>query len=152
MKPFTVLVPLLLVPTALAGGAEFPVSAPTPTPAITYHPSGGTLPFSDAVEVGNTLYLSGKIGTDADGKLVAGGVKAETRQVLDNIEASLKRYGYTRAQLVKCTVMLTDMQDFATMNEVYGAWMVRPYPARSTLGVSGLALGASVEIECIAAK
>ncbi|GHF96861.1 hypothetical protein GCM10017783_05970 [Deinococcus piscis] len=150
MKPFTVLVPLLLVPVALAGGAEVP--APTPTLAITYHPSGGTLPFSDAVEVGNTLYLSGKVGTGADGKLVAGGVQAETRQVLDNIEASLERYGYARAHLVKCTVMLTDMQDFAAMNEVYGAWMVKPYPARSTLGVSGLALGASVEIECIAAK
>lgn len=150
MKPLTALLPLLLAPVALAGGAGMPL--PAPQSAITYHPSGGTLPFSDAVEVGNTLYLSGKIGTGADGKLVAGGVRAETRQVLDNIEASLKRYGYARSQLVKCTVMLTDMQDFAAMNEVYGAWMVKPYPARSTLGVSGLALGASVEIECIAAK
>lgn len=151
MKLLTALTALLLAPIALAGGAGMPAPAPV-TGVITYHPSGGPLPFSDAVEVGNTLYLSGKIGTGADGQLVPGGVRAETRQVLDNIEASLKRYGYARAQLVKCTVMLTDMQDFAAMNEVYSAWMVKPYPARSTLGVSGLAAGASVEIECMAAK
>ncbi|WP_261664297.1 RidA family protein [Deinococcus sp. Marseille-Q6407] len=122
------------------------------TSPVTYHPSGGTLPFSDAVEVGHTLYLSGKIGTGADGKLVPGGVQAETRQVLANIEASLNKYGYVRANLVKCTVMLADMGDFAAMNEIYGAWMPRPYPARSAMGVSGLAAGAKVEIECIAAR
>lgn len=146
MKPLLWTALFLALPTALAGGAAAPARY------VTHYASGGTLPFSEAVQVGRTLYVSGQIGFDAAGKLVKGGVKAETLQALNNMEAVLKSHGYTRANLVKCTVMLTDMKQFAAMNEVYGAWMVKPYPARSALGVSGLAAGASVEIECIAAK
>lgn len=140
--------------SALAGGGVPLLVTPVTSAAqpVTYYPSSGTLPFSEAVEVGNTLYLSGQIGFDAAGKLVPGGIQAETRQTLANIEAVLHEHGYAKRNLVKCMVMLTDMGDFVAMNEVYGAWMVKPYPVRSAFGVSGLAAGASVEIECMAAK
>ncbi|MGP9556297.1 RidA family protein [Psychrobacter sp. AOP7-A1-24] len=112
---------------------------------------GGTYPFSEAVRVGNTLYMSGQIGFK-DGKLVKGGIKSETKQVLDNIHSTLLKYGYQQSDIVKCMVMLTDMDDFDDFNKVYKAELMKPYPARSAFGVSELAAGASVEVECMAAK
>ena len=112
---------------------------------------GGTYPFSEAVQVGNTLYMSGQIGFK-DGKLVKGGIKAETKQALDNIHTTLRKYGYQKSDIVKCLAMLTDMDDFDDFNKIYKAELTKPYPARSAFGVSELAAGASVEIECIAAK
>jgi len=107
-------------------------------------------PFSDAVRVGNMLYLSGKLGTDSSG-LVAGGIKAETKQTLENIGALLERSGSSFDQVVKCTVMLADMGEWGAMNEVYVTFFPKDrLPARSAFGVSGLALNARVEIECIA--
>ena len=112
---------------------------------------GGTYPFSEAVQVGNTLYMSGQIGFN-NGKLVKGGIKAETKQALDNIHTTLLKYGYQKSDIVKCLAMLTDMDDFDDFNKIYKAELTKPYPARSAFGVSELAAGASVEIECIAAK
>ena len=112
---------------------------------------GGTYPFSEAVQVGNTLYMSGQIGFK-DGKLVKGGIKAETKQALDNIHTTLLKYGYQKSDIVKCLAMLTDMDDFDDFNKIYKTELTKPYPARSAFGVSELAAGASVEIECIAAK
>lgn len=112
----------------------------------------GTAPFSEAVRVGDLLILSGKLGTDGSGKLVAGGIKAETKQTLDNIRGALEAYGSSLDQVVKCTVMLADIKEWGDMNEVYRTYFKRDrMPARSALGVSGLALGARVEIECWAA-
>jgi 2-iminobutanoate/2-iminopropanoate deaminase len=112
---------------------------------------GGEYPFSSAVRVGNTLYMSGQIGFK-DGKLVEGGVKAEAKQALDNINGTLLQYGYQKSDLVKCMVMLTDMDDFNDFNDVYKTELAKPYPVRSAFGVADLAAGASVEIECMAAK
>ncbi|WP_394131004.1 RidA family protein [Shewanella maritima] len=110
-------------------------------------------PFSEAVKVGNTMYLSGQLGFDPLTKSLAkGGVGAETKQTLLNIEDSLQRMGYTLSDVVKCTVMLADIKDFSEFNEVYKTMFTAPYPARSTFAVSGLALDAKIEIECIAAK
>ena len=111
-------------------------------------PGGMVLPFSDAVRVGSLLFLSGKLGTTADG-LAPGGIAAETRQALENIRASLERHGSSMDQVVKCTVFLADMAEWAQMNEVYVTFFGDNLPARSALGASGLALGARVEIECI---
>ena len=108
-------------------------------------------PFSQAVRVGDTLYMSGQIGIK-EGELVEGGVKQETAQALDNINKTLLNYGYQSTDLVKCMVMLTDMDDFAAFNEVYKAKLAKPYPVRSAFGVADLALGAKVEIECMAIK
>lgn len=116
-----------------------------------FYGDGGAYPFSDAVRVGDTLYLSGQIGFKDD-KLVRGGVEAETKQALDNIQAILLQYGYQKSNLIKCSAMLTDMNDFADFNRVYQTELAKPYPVRSTFGVAGLAAGASVEIECMAAK
>lgn len=107
------------------------------------------LPFSDAVRVGHMLYLSGQIGTDEEFSLVAGGVKAETKQTMENIGRILERHGSSFDRVVKCTVMLVDMKEWGDVNEIYVTYFDKGrLPARSALGASGLALGARVEIEC----
>jgi len=111
------------------------------------------LPFSEAVRVGDTLYLSGQIGVVPGAlTLVPGGVREEARQTMTNIKASLEAHGYAMADLVKCTVMLADISEWETFNEVYKTFFSERYPARSAFGANGLALGARVEVECIAAK
>jgi 2-iminobutanoate/2-iminopropanoate deaminase len=111
-----------------------------------------TLPFSEAVRVGDLLYLSGQVGIKPGTmQIVPGGIREETRQTLENIKTSLEANGYTLNDVVKCTVMLADISEWATFNEVYKTFFSAPYPARSALGTNGLALGARVEVECIAA-
>lgn len=112
-----------------------------------------TLPFSEAVRVGNTLYLSGQIGiVPGTMKLVPGGIKDEARQTMENIQRTLQAHGYSMNELVKCTVMLADIAQWAAFNQVYKTFFDKRYPARSALGANGLALGAQVEVECIAAR
>ncbi len=109
------------------------------------------LPFSDAVRVGHMLYLSGKIGNvPGTLQLAQGGIRGETRQTLENIKASLEKYGSSLGEVVKCTVFLADIAEWAAMNEVYVEYFPVNPPARSALGSSGLALGSRVEIECLA--
>jgi 2-iminobutanoate/2-iminopropanoate deaminase len=109
---------------------------------------GAKLPFSAAVRVGTMLYLSGQIGTDTTGRLVPGGIEAETRQTMENIKATVERGGSSMDRVVKCTAMLADMADWPAMNRVYVGYFSGNLPARSAFGASGLALGARVEIEC----
>ncbi|WP_325893142.1 RidA family protein [Grimontia sp. NTOU-MAR1] len=110
------------------------------------------LPFSEAVRVDNTLYLSGQIGIlPGTLKLAPGGVQAESKQTMENIKISLEANGYSMSDLVKCTVMLADISEWATFNEIYKTYFSGKYPARSAFGANGLALGAKVEVECIAA-
>jgi reactive intermediate/imine deaminase len=111
-----------------------------------------TRPFSPAVRVGNLIFLSGQIGTTADaaGGLVAGGIEAETRQTMENIKDVLTRVGSSMDRVVKCTVMLADMAEWPRMNIVYATYFPNHKPARSAFGATALALGARVEIECIA--
>ena len=108
-------------------------------------------PFSEAVRVGNTLYLSGQIGIiPGKREVVPGGIEAEARQTLDNIRATLERFGSGLDDVVKCTVFLADIEEWPKFNGVYAEYFTRPYPARSAVAGSGLALGARVEVECIA--
>lgn len=108
-------------------------------------------PFSEAVRAGNTLYLSGQIGIDPKtGKLVPGGIKAESKQTMENIKATLAKHGYGMDKLVKCTVMLADIAEWGAFNEMYRPFFTENYPARSAFAGSGLALGARVEVECLA--
>lgn len=110
------------------------------------------LPFSDAVRVGDMLYLSGVIGITPGGtELVAGGIAAETRQAMENIRAVLEENGSSLDRVVKCTIMLADMAEWPEMNEVYVTFFQENLPARSAFGTDGLALDARVEIECLAA-
>ncbi len=109
------------------------------------------LPFSSAVRVGDLLFLSGQIGNlPGTRQPVDGGITAQTRQTLENIKTMLAFAGSSLDRAVKCTVFLADIQDFAAMNAVYATYFPKDPPARSTVAVSGLAVGARVEIECIA--
>lgn len=109
------------------------------------------LPFSEAVRVGEMLYLSGQIGNIPGGvELPPGGIGPETMQALENIRAVLERNGSSMKRVVKCTVFLADIGEWGDMNEVYTKFFSYPPPARSAVGVSGIALGARVEIECLA--
>ena len=110
------------------------------------------LPFSEAVRVGDVVYLSGQVGiVPGTLKLVPGGIREESRQAMENIRATLEAHGLAMSDVVKCTVMLADIGEWATFNDVYKAYFVNRYPARSAFGANGLALGARVEVECIAA-
>lgn len=111
------------------------------------------LPFSEAVRVGDMLYLSGQIGVmPGTLKLTEGGIKAESEQTLENIKTSLQAHGYSLSDVVKCTVMLADISEWGTFNEVYTRYFSPPYPARSAFAASGLAMAARVELECMAAN
>ena len=109
-------------------------------------------PFSAAVQgAGDAVYLSGQVGQDpATGRLVDGGVAAQTEQALRNLEAVLEAAGRTRDDVVRVGVYLADFDGFAAMNEVYARWFEPPYPARTTIGVAALPLGAAVEIDLVA--
>jgi len=111
------------------------------------------LPFSEAVEIDRQLILSGQIGISSETKkLVKGGFSAETKQTLINIKETLERYNYQMSDVVKCTVILTDINDFPEFNEIYKKAFSFPYPARTTFAVDSLALNATIEIECLAVK
>ncbi len=111
-----------------------------------------TFPFSEAVRVGDTVYLSGQIGNIPGGtELAEGGMKGEAKQVMDNIKTSLEAHGLGMDNVVKCLVMLTDMSEWPDFNEVYKEYFEEGrYPARSAVGVSALAFDARTEVECIA--
>jgi reactive intermediate/imine deaminase len=110
-------------------------------------------PFSPAVRAGGFLFVSGQIGARMENgamALVPGGIEAETRQAMDNIRDILTRNGSSLERVTKCTVMIADMSEWPRMNAIYATYFPGPKPARSALGANGLALGARVEIECIA--
>jgi len=113
--------------------------------------AGKGRPYSESARVGDLLFLAGQTGEDKDGNLVAGGIKAEAEQIMLNIEAALGRRGLAMEHVIKCTVFLADITEWAAFNEVYKRHFAHPYPARSALGVSGLVAHARVEMECIAA-
>jgi 2-iminobutanoate/2-iminopropanoate deaminase len=110
-------------------------------------------PYSQAIRVGNLVYTSGQIPIDpATGNFVEGGIKEQTRQSLTNIKAILEEAGLSMADVVKTTVFMADMNDFADMNSVYAEFFAEPYPARSAVAVKTLPKGALVEIEVVAAE
>lgn len=122
--------------------------------AITTKKAPGAIgPYSQAIEVGSMVYTSGQIPIDpATGVFVDGGIKEQTRQSLLNVKAILEEVGLTMAHVVKTTVFMADMADFADMNGVYAEFFTAPFPARSAVAVKSLPKGALVEIEVVAAK
>ncbi|MFW5800525.1 MAG: Rid family detoxifying hydrolase [Spirochaeta sp.] len=110
-------------------------------------------PYSPAVQVGNTLYISGQIPLDFDtGRMVTGTTAEQAQQALSNIGRILARAGFEWGDLVKCTILLTDISDFAAVNEVYARYVQQPYPARAAYAVAALPKDAAVEIEAIAVR
>jgi 2-iminobutanoate/2-iminopropanoate deaminase len=157
MKAF----PARLVAAAAAALPLAGCAAVAQRPQVEYYPpdeaaqaaaraGGFRLPFSSAVRVGDVLYLSGVIGTRSDGTLPPG-IEAQTRQTMDNIGAMLTRAGRSFDDVFKCTVMIDDMKQWQAFNRVYMTYF-KPerLPARSAFGADGLALGALVEVECMA--
>ncbi|WP_324828525.1 RidA family protein [Qipengyuania zhejiangensis] len=141
------LVAMALVPCAALAQDEGPAG-----PIFTQ--SDLPYPFSNAVQVGDVLYLSGDIGVDETGKaVVPGGVEPETRRMFERIGATLAAHDLGFEDVFKCTVMLADMSEWPAFNAIYAEHFKKGrYPARSAMGVSGLALGARVEMECWAWK
>ena len=109
-------------------------------------------PYSQAIQVGNLVFTSGQIPIDpSTGSFVKGGIKEQTRQSLTNVKAILEESGLSMSNVVKTTVFMADMNDFADMNTVYAEFFSEPYPARSAVAVKTLPKGALVEIEVVAA-
>ncbi len=142
---------ILLLPLLMLTGCEVKVDKDADVEYLLMPGMEGLdLPFSSAVRVDNTLYLSGNLGNlPGTVELAEGGIAGETRQTMENIKAVLEQFGSSMDEVVKCTVFLADMAEWGAMNEVYKTYFTNP-PARSALGANGLALGARVEIECIA--
>jgi 2-iminobutanoate/2-iminopropanoate deaminase len=112
--------------------------------------NGQRLPFSTAVRAGDTVYLSGAIGFGPDGKIPSG-IEAQAKAAMDSLGAGLKQAGLGWGDVVKCTVMLDDMKDWPAFNQVYVTYFPDgKFPARSAFGADGLALGALLEVECVA--
>ncbi|MHC8288621.1 transporter substrate-binding domain-containing protein [Pseudomonas sp. XS1P51] len=126
----------------------FPDAAPD---SPRYFPAEENLPFSEAVQIGQTLYLSGVLGSGADGKLVEGGIVPQMTQTMENLRGALQRNGSSLAHVAKCTIILADINDFADMNRVYRNYFPQNrMPARTTFAASKLVLDARVEVECLA--
>ncbi|HXN09760.1 MAG TPA: RidA family protein [Steroidobacteraceae bacterium] len=107
-------------------------------------------PYSQAVRVGDTVYVSGQIPLDpGTGTLVSGDIEAEIRRVIENLKAIVQAAGGTLAQVVKVTVFLTDLAHFAIVNQLMAAYFSEPYPARAAIGVAALPRGARIEMECV---
>ncbi|MBO6575914.1 MAG: RidA family protein [Rhodothermales bacterium] len=139
------LIPLLSVFVLV--GCAAPQAQDAPEPDVEYYPFGGSAPLSEAVRVGDMIYLSGKLGLSRDGEQ---GIQAETRRTMEAIKSSLEEKGSSMAHVVKCTVFLADMAEWGAMNEIYREYFPENPPARSAVGVNGMAGNARVEIECMA--
>lgn len=165
MRIISLLIAVILLSLALTSSIEakqLEQQALQPTSSssdsVEYLTSGDTtslnLPFSEAVRVGNMLYLSGMLGNiPGTKKLVVGGIEAQTKQAMENIRRILERNGSSLSQIVKCKVMLADIKEWSAMNKVYISYFPKnQLPARSAFAANGLALNARVEIECMASK
>jgi 2-iminobutanoate/2-iminopropanoate deaminase len=154
LKPGETMLKSSVVTATIAGTLLAASSAPrimaAEQPGVIFHPRTDSLPFSSAVRVGDVLYLSGELGAADDEKsVVPGGMPAEARRMMERIGRTLKQHDLTYDDLFKCSVMLSDMRDWPAFNAIYASYF-KPghYPARSAMGVSGLALDAHVEMEC----
>lgn len=147
---------LLIVPAFIAGLAAHPVLVAQSPPRKVIQPAkfpNTGLPYSPGILVGNTLYLSGQLGRDpATAKLVTGGIEVETRQVLTNLREVLRAAGMDFGDVVSVTAFLADFDDFEAYNKVYREHFPNDPPARATVGVSRLNLGARIELQMIAAR
>lgn len=147
--------PLAVLAASFLGCETAPPPPPPSAAGPQFYPAGDSalrgMPFSEAVQVGNLLIVSGQIGNvPGTLELVSGGIGPESRQALENIRAILERHGASMKDVVKCTIFLADIGEWGAFNAVYREVFAPPYPARSALGSSGLVLGARTEVECMA--
>jgi len=150
MKPFTLLLGIT-IGFLMSCNNQANESKPTPIYIETEEFSKLNLPFSQAVKVGNLLYLSGQVGDNQEtGELAEGGIGPQTRQAMMNIKEVLEQNGSSMEHIVKCTCMLADIKDWGEMSKEYIKFFPDHKPSRSAFATTGLALGALVEIECMA--
>lgn len=144
--------PIVFATTLILAGAASGVQAMQPEYLRSPNTVKNELPFSDAVRVGDLVFLSGQIGNVPGSlKLADGGIEGQARQAMKNIGNALDFAGSSWQHVVKCTVFLADIKDWAAFNAVYREFFTGNLPARSALAANGLAMGAKVEVECIAA-
>ena len=140
----------------LIGAVAFNSDTPDPKATrkvITLANTPEKRPYSPAIEANYTLYVSGQIALDpATGKMLAGGIEAQTTQVLKNLKQVIERAGYTMESVVKCTVLLSDIALYATVNQIYMGFFPKDPPARVAFAVKDLPLGALIEIDAIAVR
>lgn len=152
MRRYVPVLGIVLVAACAAPPAN-PAPAGPPDPEFINLYDPWPYPFSSAVKAGDLILLSGQIGTamvDGAPQLVTGGIDAEARQTLDNIKAIVERAGSSMERILKCQVMLADMSEWPRFNEIYATYFPGPKPARAAWGANGLALGARVEVDCVA--
>jgi len=151
LEPVTIILAALIIATALfISRADEEQSRPVVVAVPGLLPAG--VPFTPAVRAGGLIFLSGQVGTrPGTFELVDGGVEAEARQTMDNIGKVLDAAGAGYEDIVKCTVFLADIADWAAFNQVYSEYFPGKPPARSAFATSGLVLGATAEVDCIAA-
>ncbi len=147
------LIPIVFFTLAFLMGNELLAQENT---EITFHkpenPVRASAPFSEVVQAGNIYFLAGQIGMDRTiGQLAEGGIQGETAQAIKNIQGVLNYHGLTLDNVVKCTVILSDIEDFRAFNQVYVKYFTKK-PARTTYAAAGLAAGAKIEIDVIAVK
>ena len=111
-----------------------------------------SLPFSEFIEKNGFIFISGQVPLDSDDKMVDGTIEEKTHQVMKNLQKILESAEISFDQVVKATIFLTDIEDFGKVNSIYASYLKEPYPARETICVKALPLGASVEISMIAAR
>ena len=142
---------LLAVPMLACASKAPPATSVAPKYYTAPDTAMRALPFSEAVQVGSLLFVSGQIGALPGTRTVApGGITPESKQAIENIRTILGRHGATLKDVVKCSIFLADISEWAAFNDVYRQYFSAPYPARSAFGANGLALGARVEVECVA--
>lgn len=152
---FVAALALAALPAAAADPMPSPGLQETKTAAGSFYSSALTLkrdfPFSDVVQTHDGLvFLSGLVGTDAEGELVEGGVESQTHAIFRQMTSHLDQLGLGLEDVVKCLVMIDDIDQWGRFNQVYTTYFRPPYPARSAFGADGLALGAALELECTA--
>ena len=145
---------LLILTLLLSSFANADAAESTSTNDIRFVSNpASSAPFSRLVEVDGLIFLAGALGIDPKtGKLVAGGIEAESRQTMENIKATLAKENVSMNRIVKCTVILADIAEWPALNAVYAEFFDGNYPARTAFEASGLARDARVEIECIAKR
>lgn len=150
-KSFVILVTLALLASVACNTEEKEEKAGRKV--ITLENTPAKRPYSPAIEAGNTLYVSGQIAVDqTTGKLIEGGIEEQTRQVLKNLKNVIEKAGYSKENVAKCTVLLSDIAFYATVNQIYMEFFPKDPPARMAFAVKDLPMGALIEIDAIAVK
>lgn len=153
MRTLSTVIPIAMLLAACAAPSDHSSADRSSRPVATDDAPAAIGPYSQAVQVGNMLYLSGQIGLDPQtGELVDGGVEAETRRTMENLEAVLAAAGFSMGDVVEAEVFLADLGDYAAMNEVYGSYFDETPPARAAVQVARLPRDARVEIKLTAVK